>query len=207
MLLQNLDLRSVVVFVALAFTSLGFMLSSQSAAAGLSAQDRQRLLASPRIAAEVIFAIDAAEEAQVLILFEVFDAGAEPRARRAARRRGDVRAMISSSERAAMRQRRRAMLERFAPGEFQLRHQYSSVNLLAGALSPQGLMRLLDDPRVKRVDLDRGGSGGLVEAKNLSGFTSVAQAGWTGAGVQVAVIDSGVDGFHSDLSNAIVDEA
>jgi subtilisin family serine protease len=94
----------------------------------------------------------------------------------------------------------------FEPGEFTLRHRYGSVNALAGDLSAAGLERLLADPGVLRVDLDEGGTGQLAEAVPLATLDEVQALGLSGAGVTVAVIDSGLDTDHPDLGDDLVAE-
>src|SRR5690606_14222817 len=63
------------------------------------------------------------------------------------------------------------------------------------------------NPLVERVDLDLGGTGMLTESVPLIGATSWHAVGNTGAGVVIAVLDSGVDTDHPDLAGAIVHQA
>jgi serine protease AprX len=65
------------------------------------------------------------------------------------------------------------------------------------------LKRLADDPSVKRVHLDREVSGEIARTAATVGARTVhAQYGFTGAGIGVAVIDSGVTSWHDDLTIA-----
>jgi len=92
--------------------------------------------------------------------------------------------------------------------EFVVTHQYQAVPALAGeVLTPDALARLAANPLVVRVDLDLGGTGMLTESVPLIGATSWHAVGNTGAGVVIAVLDSGVDTDHPDLAGAIVHQA
>src|SRR5690242_1713888 len=63
------------------------------------------------------------------------------------------------------------------------------------------LKRLADDPKVKRVHLDREVTGEIARTTATVGALNVrAQYGYTGAGIGVAVIDSGITAFHDDLT-------
>jgi serine protease AprX len=65
------------------------------------------------------------------------------------------------------------------------------------------LKRLADDPRVKRVHLDREATGEIARTVATIGARNVHfQYGYTGAGVGVAVIDSGITPWHDDLTVA-----
>ena len=98
------------------------------------------------------------------------------------------------------------LLARFAPGEFELRYQYRAINALAGEVNEDGLARLRADPHVLRVDLDEPTRAMLAQAVPLSQLDLVHDLGFTGSGITVAVIDSGIDADHPDLVDDLVFE-
>ncbi|RDZ27990.1 S8 family peptidase [Lysobacter silvisoli] len=72
------------------------------------------------------------------------------------------------------------------------------------------LAALARDPRVARVDLDAGGSGGAIApdgALALNNLHEIAGAGYAGNGMKVAVIDTGIDTDHADFAGRIVGQA
>ena len=77
------------------------------------------------------------------------------------------------------------------------------IKARAARISNALLKRLADDPKVKRVHLDRPAEGEIARTAATVGARNVhAQYGYTGAGVGVAVIDSGITSWHDDLTVA-----
>ncbi len=77
------------------------------------------------------------------------------------------------------------------------------VRSRAARISNVLLKRLADDPSVKRVHLDREVTGEIARTTATVGAKNVhAQYGFTGAGIGVAVIDSGITSWHDDLTVA-----
>ncbi len=65
------------------------------------------------------------------------------------------------------------------------------------------LRRLADDPKVARIVLDREAKGEIARTTATIGAKNVQQQyGYTGAGIGVAVIDSGISSWHDDLTVA-----
>jgi len=78
-----------------------------------------------------------------------------------------------------------------------------NIKARAGRMPNVLLKRLADDPKVKRVHRDRETEASIARAAATIGAKNVhRQYGYNGAGVGVAVIDSGITPFHSDLSVA-----
>lgn len=62
------------------------------------------------------------------------------------------------------------------------------------------LKRLADHPAVERIDFDRPTMGTMSRVTETVGAKAIRQQyGYTGAGIGVAVIDSGITGWHYDL--------
>jgi subtilisin family serine protease len=88
------------------------------------------------------------------------------------------------------------------------RHAYSAVPALAGRLkSAAALAALARHPSVARIDLDVGGTGSLANSVPVTGANARHLLGNTGAGVVVAVLDSGLDTDHANLADDLVAEA
>lgn len=84
-------------------------------------------------------------------------------------------------------------------------HRYQSVPAVAGRIRRAALEQLRDDPDIESIEVDTEGSGQLREAVPAIGADQVRSLyGLTGKGVRVAVLDTGLDISHPDLSPAIV---
>jgi subtilisin family serine protease len=79
------------------------------------------------------------------------------------------------------------------------------INAFSGRIPNALLRRLADDSHVKRVVIDRGVSGELARTTDTVGaLTARLQYGYTGAGIGVAVIDSGITANHDDLGASAI---
>lgn len=116
------------------------------------------------------------------------------------------RQLARSQRRARIREQGARMLADCAPGDFRLRHRFAHVPGLAGDLHLRAARRLLRNPAVRHLDLDGGGRGALAETMPLVGGYTANTAGFLGAGVTVAALDSGIDTDHPDLASALVEE-
>lgn len=74
-------------------------------------------------------------------------------------------------------------------------------------IDAQDLDALRNDPRVRAVAVDTGGSGGLTESLPLIGANAVHAQGFDGRGTTVAVLDSGIDSDHPAFAGRIAGEA
>ncbi len=89
--------------------------------------------------------------------------------------------------------------------DFELIHRYRHVPAISGMVTSVGVGKLLAQPDVANVMLDLLGDGHLDVSGPALGLPAVqSDYGVTGAGVTVAVLDSGIDTDHPDLADAIV---
>ncbi len=148
------------------------------------------LRGSARVAPEVL---DAFEESDLVAVILTLDVPKRLHVSHAARRRR----ILSEGDRAL-----RGLPHRL----FRVRHRFRRAAGVAGDLHVSALRRLLRRRGVLRVDLDLGGQGAIAETLALNGGYTANTAGYTGAGVVVAVLDSGFDSDHPDLADALADE-
>jgi subtilisin family serine protease len=68
------------------------------------------------------------------------------------------------------------------------------------------LETLQSDSRVRAVEIDAGGHGGLVQSVPLIGVNTVRAQGFDGNGVMIAVLDTGIDVSNPDFAGRIVEQ-
>lgn len=89
---------------------------------------------------------------------------------------------------------------------WRLDRQFSTVPLLSGRVEAAALDRLTASPWVARIAADQRVSGALTESAPLIGAdTVVDQMEFTGQGVIIGLVDSGIDLTHPDLEGAVVE--
>ncbi len=99
---------------------------------------------------------------------------------------------------------RERALSRLGAADFTLTDSWDTISAVAGEITLSGVERLLADPDVLRVDLDTGGEGGLSGSVPFINADAVHSLGFTGFGMTVAVLDTGVDTAHPDLSDDLI---
>ena len=104
---------------------------------------------------------------------------------------------------------------------FDVVRRFQTVPALAGWLTPQGYARAREEMShggspVRAIDLDVSGNGELSPPDDGSGRLAdtvplidadvVHEWGFTGAGVEVAILDTGIDTNHPDLASSLLSE-
>jgi len=97
-------------------------------------------------------------------------------------------------------------LSALPPGALQNPRRFRSVPGLAGDLTLEGLEVAANLPQVAMIGIDEEGEGLLAQSVPLTNADLTQQTGFTGQGVTVAVLDSGIDTDHPDLSDDLVGE-
>jgi hypothetical protein len=141
-----------------------------------------------------------------------------PSALKAAKQQGQVRVLVMLHDQAppsALRDnvlRKRAVadkvgavLSRMGPGGT-VKRRFALVPAFAVVADAATLQRLASDPLVARIDIDAPGRGHAApdEASVLNRVNTLPEMGYGGAGMKVAVIDSGVDTDHADFASRLV---
>jgi subtilisin family serine protease len=85
--------------------------------------------------------------------------------------------------------------------------RFRAVPAFAARIDAAALEALREHPGVVRVELDRGGAGQAADAVPFVHLDETRAAGFDGAGVKVALLDTGIDSTHPSLAGRVVDEA
>lgn len=106
-----------------------------------------------------------------------------------------------------IRAKRRSVLSRMNRGHYTPGHRHRWLSGFSGWADAEAIEALLNDPEVVSVDIDHIAYASLAQGTTLVGATSVQPLGVTGSGVTVAVLDSGIDTDHPNVSGNLIAEA
>jgi cysteine-rich repeat protein len=104
-----------------------------------------------------------------------------------------------AERRAAVRARQQGVLDALPSGGLHLKHRYRSLAGFAGWAGRATIEALARRDEVELVYLDGRVHASLSQGVGLVGADAAHALGYTGAGVKVAVLDSGIDTNHPDL--------
>ena len=105
-----------------------------------------------------------------------------------------------NKKRAEIRNIQDAVLSSLSPQDFTLTYRYTVTNGFAGTVTKPGFEKLHAHPQVAQMFLDRRMRATLIESRPLVTADQVENTlGFTGAGVTVCVLDTGVDYTHPNL--------
>jgi subtilisin family serine protease len=113
----------------------------------------------------------------------------------------------ASDRRAEIHAAQQRVLDALPPGSFRIKHRHERIAGFAGWAQPAALEALAAHPDVALVYLDGRVQRALAEGVPLVGAAVAHTEGYTGAGITAAVIDTGIDASHPDLSDDLVAEA
>jgi subtilisin family serine protease len=98
-----------------------------------------------------------------------------------------------------------SVISELSPDDFGLTHRYRTIAGLAGEVTSEGLETIRNNPNVMAVDLDMPVQATLAESGKLIRATQVwSEFGLTGKGVNVAVLDTGIEIAHPDLGDDLI---
>ena len=111
-------------------------------------------------------------------------------------------APASQQRKALVKQIQDRVLDKLAPGQFKIRWRFEISGGFSGHINAAGLAKLATDPDVVSVGVPGVMNLQLNESVPFIRADQVHDLGYTGAGVTVALLDSGVDCSHPDVQGS-----
>lgn len=120
--------------------------------------------------------------------------------------RADDLPAAAAARRAAIASRQQRVLDELPDGAFRLRRRYQMLAGLAGWARRSAVDALARRDDVRSVYLDGRVRASLIQGVSLIGADVAHGLGQTGDGVNVAILDTGIDTDHPDLEDDLVAE-
>ena len=111
-----------------------------------------------------------------------------------------------AAARAQVAARQASVIGSVEAGDLAVSRRYQAIAAIAGTVNADGLRALAANPDVEAIEIDGEGYAATNQSRPLIHVPEVHTAGVTGEGVVVAVLDSGIDTDHPDLSDDIAYE-
>lgn len=92
-----------------------------------------------------------------------------------------------------------SVISTLSESEFTLDYKFSIMNSFSGFVTKEGLDKLEKNPRVLFIEAQRGLSVGLDDTTSIINATDAWESGYSGEGVAVCVLDTGVNYTHPAL--------
>lgn len=111
-----------------------------------------------------------------------------------------------SASKRALAEQRDAVLATLPAGSVALRRQFELLPAFAAEINAAALDVLRADARVRAIELDQGGSGGMLQAAPLAHISELVGLNVRGQGAKIALLDSGISRNHPDFSGRVIAE-
>ena len=109
-----------------------------------------------------------------------------------------------SSQISAIKSLRDSVIDALDEQHLTVRREFVLLPAFAAEIDAAALTALAAHPGVRRIDLDSGGSGAMLDARPLARIDELANAGLNGSGQTIAIIDTGIAISHLDFSERVV---
>jgi subtilisin family serine protease len=119
----------------------------------------------------------------------------------------EVADVTHQKRREAVKQVQDGVLGRLGPGDFNIVYKYENFAAMTGRINSAGLAKLAADADVEAIGPDGVGHGHLAQSVPFINADDVHVLGYTGQGITVAVLDTGIDSDHPDINDNVASGA